>query len=137
MIRGTATQWKCVFKYTKDQIQDVMIMFWQPNNPSESLPIIKRKYDCAWNDSATNECYVSLRPSETALFSDKYRAKMQVKVTPNAEFGLPFGSKENLITVYPMPDNMMPDDPTPEDPEDVPIPPDGEWAYLDGGSIIV
>lgn len=131
MIRGTTAQWKFIFPYTKDQIQEVMIMFWQPNNPNTSLPIRRRKADCGWNESAPNECYVSLRPSETALFSDKYKAKMQLTVTPDPVLGLPFGNKETLITVYPMPDDIVPDDPE----FDPTVPTEGEWTYLDGGSI--
>lgn len=132
MIRGTTAQWKFIFPYTEDQIQEIMIMFWQQNNPSKSLPLIKRKTDCRWNESATNECYVSLRPSETALFSDKYKAKMQLTVTPIYELGLPFGNQETLITVYPMPDNIIPDGPE----FDPTVPTENGWSYLDGGNIV-
>lgn len=132
MIRGTTAQWKFVFPYTKDTIQDVMIMFWQSNNPDKSLPIIKRKQDCQWSEKDTNECYVSLRPSETALFSDKYKAKMQLTVIPNVELGTPFGNKETLFTVYPMPNNLIPDGPE----FDHAIQTVDGWSYLDGGTIL-
>jgi hypothetical protein len=130
MIRGTATQWKLILPHTKDEIQEIMIMFWQTGNPSPYLPIVKYKTDCRWDDSAQKECYVSLRPSETALFSDKYKAKMQLTVTPNNS--LPFGIKEKLITVYPMPDSIIPDGPE-FDPE---ISTETRWSYLDGGIIV-
>ncbi len=132
MIRGTTAQWKFIFPYTQDKIQEIMIMFWQTNNPSKFLPIIKHKTDCSFSESATNECYVSLRPSETALFSDKYKAKMQLTVIPIAELGLPFGNKETLITVYPMPDSIIPDGPE----FDPTIQTENGWSYLDGGSIV-
>lgn len=132
MIRGTSTQWKLVLPYTKDQIESMTIMFWQPNNPSKYLPIKKHKENCRWKDDTSTECYVSLRPFETALFLDKYKAKMQFSVKPISECGLPFGSQEILIKVYPMPDDLVP-----EEPEDDPTAPsDDEWTYLDGGNII-
>jgi hypothetical protein len=130
MIRGTTAQWKFVLPYEYTEIQEIMIMFWQPNNPELTSPIIKRKSDCTYNESAPNELYVSLRPSETALFSDRYKAKMQASVTPNV--GLPFGIKERLITVYSMPDNIIPDGPD----HDPTIETEDGWARLDGGKII-
>lgn len=126
MIRGTTAQFKFKLPYSYDELKNITIKFWQPNNPSDSLPILKYKNHCTEKDK--NEIYVSLRPSETALFSDKYKAKLQLRAQPN--IGAPFGSKEQLITVYPMPDDIIIDDPT--------IDPDisgEEWIILDGDTI--
>ena len=128
MIRGTTAQFKFKLPYAYDAITNITIKFWQPGNPNESLPIFKYKQDCVALNS--NEIYVSLRPSETALFSDKYKAKFQLSARP--EIGSLFGSKEHLITVYPMPDDIMLDDPT-VDP-DVPL--DAEWILLDGNTVM-
>ena len=127
MIRGTTAQFKFKLPYSYDELINITIRFWQPGNPSESLPRFKNKEDCVEREKG--EIYVSLRPSETALFSDKYKAKLQLRAQPN--IGAPFGSKEQLVTVYPMPDDIIIDDPTiPETPTE-----EG-WIVLDGDSII-
>lgn len=128
MIRGTTAQFKFKLPYSYSQLSNITIQFWQPGNLSQSLPIIKDKTNCS--ELIQNEIYVSLRPSETALFSDRYKAKMQLRATPN--IGAPFGSKEHLITVYPMPDDIIIDDPTIE--PDVPT--QEEWIILDGDAIV-
>ena len=127
MIRGTTAQWKLKLPYTYDEISDIKIIFWQPGNPSSTLPIIKSKQNC--RRLSAQEVLVSLRPSETAVFSDRYRAKMQLTITP--AFGSPIGIEERLITVYPMPDNIIADDSS-MDP-DIPI--GEEWVILNGDVI--
>jgi hypothetical protein len=128
MIRGTTAQFKFKLPYSYDELMNITIRFWQPGNPSSSLPILKYKNNCMELDK--NEIYVSLRPSETALFSDKYKAKLQLRAQPKV--GAPFGSKEQLISVYPMPDDIIIDDPT-IDPE---TPTEDEWIILDGDAIV-
>lgn len=128
MIRGTTAQFKFKLPYSYDELTSITIKFWQPGNPSRELPLFKYKTHC--NERAKNEIYVSLRPSETALFSDKYKAKLQLIAQPN--IGAPFGCKEQLVTVYPMPDDIIIDDPT-VDP-DVPI--EEGWVILDGDTIM-
>ena len=128
MIRGTTAQFKFKLPYTLSELNSVTIKFWQLGNSSDSLPIYKYKQNCV--ERVAREIYVSLRPSETALFSDKYKAKMQLRAQPN--IGAPFGSKEQLITVYPMPDDIIVDDPT-IDPE---TPTEYGWIILDGRSIV-
>jgi hypothetical protein len=87
------------------------------------------KYKTNCEEKVKNEIYVSLRPSETALFSDKYKAKLQLRAQP--VIGAPFGSKEQLITVYPMPDDIIIDDPV------IPEPPTREdWFILDGDTVV-
>lgn len=128
MIRGTTAQFKFKLPYSYDELTNITIKFWQPNNPNESLPIYKYKVNC--ESPIEKEMYVSLRPSETALFSDRYKAKLQLRAQPVS--GAPFGCKEQLITVYPMPDDMMDDDPTID-----PIPPTEEgWIIFDGETIV-
>lgn len=128
MIRGTTAQFKFKLPYSYDNLSNITIKFWQPGNPSNSLPILKYKSHCV--EQAKNEIYVSLRPSETALFSDKYKAKLQLIAQPY--IGAPFGSKECLVNVYPMPNDIILDDPTID-----PGPPiDDEPFPIDGGEII-
>lgn len=125
MIRGTTAQYKFKLPYSYNEIQAIKIKFWQPGNPSELLPLFKYKHNCI--EVQSNEICVSLRPSETALFSDKYKAKVQLLAQTYA--GAPFGSKEQLISVYPN-DIIM------DDPDEPIIPSDGQWILLDGGKII-
>lgn len=128
MIRGTTAQFKFKLPYALEEIDNVTIKFWQPNNPSDFLPIYKHKANC--EEREEKEIYVSLRPSETALFSDKYKAKLQLRAQPTV--GAPFGSKEQIITVYPMPDDIIIDDPTIE-----PSTPSKDgWIIFDGGTIV-
>lgn len=127
MIRGTTAQFKFKLPYSYDELTSITIRFWQPGNPSTSLPIFKYKTNC--EERVKKEIYVSLRPSETALFSDKYKAKFQLTAQPGV--GAPFGSKEQLVTVYPMPDDIIIDDPI------IPEPPTEEgWIVLDGEAIV-
>ena len=128
MIRGTSAQFKFKMPYKYDELQTITIKFWQPGNPNGSLPIIKQKSNCS--ELAEKEIYVSLRPSETAMFVDKYKAKMQLIAQPF--LGAPFGIKEHLVTVYPMPDDIIVDN-LPIDPSE---PTQDEWIILDGEEII-
>lgn len=128
MIRGTTAQFKFKLPYSYDELTNITIKFWQPGNPSASLPIYKYKTNC--EERVKQEIYVSLRPSETARFSDKYKAKLQLRAQPI--IGAPFGSKEQLVTVYPMPDDIIIDDPT-IDPD---TPTEEEWIILDGDTIV-
>ena len=128
MIRGTTAQFKFKLPYAYDDLSSLTIKFWQPGNQNDALPILKYKQHCA--ALSENEIYVSLRPSETAAFSDRHRAKVQLIAKPNS--GAPFGSKEHLITVYPMPDDIITDD-VPVGPD---YPTDQEWIILDGNTII-
>ena len=127
MIRGTTAQFKFKLPYSYDELTNITIKFWQPGNPSGSLPIYKHKSNC--EERVEKEIYVSLRPSETALFSDKYKAKLQLRAQPS--IGAPFGSKEQLVTVYPMPDDIIIDDPSIEPG----TPTEEGWIILDGDTI--
>ena len=105
MIRGTTAQFKFKLPYTKEELEWATITFWQSSNHS-LLPITKKLEHCsAPNDS--NELCVSLTAEETARFSDKYKAMVQLRAQPFG--GIVFGSKQQLITVYPMLDDIIED----------------------------
>ena len=128
MIRGTTTTFKFTLPYHKDEFTWVRIKFWQPNNPSDLLPIIKIKDDCGTTDNP-KELVVSLTAEETSRFLDKYKAKMQLRAS-HALTGRVLGTTEQTVTVYPMPDDMIAEDPS--------IPPADEngLVVFDGGSIV-
>lgn len=128
MIRGTTAQFKFKLPYSYDELEKITIRFWQQGNPSDLLPIIKYKTNCS--ETSKNEIGVSLLPSETARFSDRYKAKVQLAATPY--MGGSFGSKEHLLTVYPMPDDIITDD-TIVDPS---TPTENGWIILDGEDIV-
>ena len=128
MIRGTTAQFKFKLPYSKDELEWITIKFWQPGNPSNQLPLTKIKSNCS--ESNVNEICVSLSATETAIFSDKYKVKVQLRAQPYA--GAPFGSKQQLVTVYPMLDDIIDDDDT----NDSPAPTEEGWIILDGNPIV-
>ena len=129
VIRGTTAQFKFKLPYSKDSLEWVTIKFWQPGNPSEQLPITKTKAHCSSTDSP-NEICVSLSATETAMFSDKYKARVQLRAQPFAD--TPFGSRQQLFTVYPMLDDIITDD-SAASPE---IPIEHGWMILDGEAVV-
>lgn len=129
VIRGTSAQFRFKLPYSRDALEWVTIKFWQPGNTDRRLPITKTKINCAALDDSYEIC-VSLSAAETAIFSDKYKAKVQLRAQPFA--GAPFGSRQQLFTVYPMLDDIIEDDPTTE-PD---IPAEEGWIILDGESVI-
>lgn len=146
MIRGTAAQFKFKLPYSMGEIDWIIIEFWQSHNPNKLLPIIKTKNECSQTQNK-NEISVSLTAEETAKFSDKYKARFQLRAQP--VFGAPFGCRERLIPVYSMSDDII-DDPTvtpPIPPEEeelfifdsgivIEVPGEGKQTTLDGGSIV-
>lgn len=122
MIRGTTAQFKFKLPYPKEEISWITIRFWQPNNPSDLLPITKKENCCVVLDNP-NEVYVSLTAEETARFSDKYKAKLQLRGLHTSS-GTVFGNKPKLITVYPMDNGVIQ--------EDSPV---GEYIIYDGKEI--
>ena len=127
MIRGTTAQFKFKLPYAKEELEWVTIKFWQNNNPNKYLPIIKNLDHC--DEFTPKELCVSLIPEETTLFVDKYKAYTQLRAQAND--GTVFGSRPILITVYPMPDDIINEDII------LPLQPDdGEtWIILDGENI--
>ena len=75
----------------------------------------------------SKELYVTLTAEETMRFSDRHKAKMQLR-GQLAATGMVFGCKPRLITVYPINDELLGDD--------IIVPTaDNNWIVLDGESI--
>ena len=131
MIRGTAQPFKFTIPCNFNELQTVSITFWQENyngpDTTRPLPIIKVLSQCR-QGSSSNELVVILNKEETLRFTDKRKAHVQIMA--EVVGGLPFGSKPNMITVYPAYDDLILDGdivPTPD--------PDGV-VILDGSTII-
>ena len=133
MIRGTVQPFKFTLPCKNTELEWVKIYFSQSNNPTQTLPIIKNINDCGPRNTSdqldgTNTLWVSLTAYDTAQFSDKYKAKMQFLAKPVD--GVVFGIEPYLITVYPMPDDIIVTDPT------TPSTNIENWIVLDGAQII-
>ena len=128
MIRGTTAQFKFKIPCTKEELSWATIKFWQDDNMSPYLPITKKLEHCDAPDNST-ELYVSLTPDETIRFSEKRKAKVQIRAQ-HALNGTIFGNRPQLITVYPMNDEILEEDPM--------MPPVNEegWIILDGKTIV-
>lgn len=112
MIRGTTAQFRFKLPYKIDELNWATIKFWQSSNSgtiSAPLPITKKLKDCSVTDNP-NELCVSLTVEETLRFSDKFKARVQLRAQANN--GTIFASREQLITVYPINDDIITDDPT-------------------------
>ena len=129
MIRGTTAQFKFKLPYKKDELQWATMKFWQPNNTNPYLPITKKLEHCDISDDPTELC-VSLTSDETMRFSEKYKAKVQLRAM-HTETGAVFGSRPQLITVYPMNDEILDEDPT------MPAENEDGWIVLDGEAIMI
>ena len=128
MIRGTTAQFIFKIPYAKEELAWVTIKFWQPNNLSAFLPITKKLEHCDTTNNSMELC-VSLTADETMRFSEKYKAKVQLR-GQHSENGTVFGNRSQLITVYPMNDEILEEDPT--------MPPVNEdnWVIFDGKDIV-
>ena len=127
MIRGTTAQFRFKLPYKKSELEWATIQFWQPGNMNSNLPITKRLEHCDAPDDSTELC-VSLIAEETQRFSEKYKAKVQLRAQ-HMKSGTVFGSRPQLITVYPMPDHILEEDST------LPAVNDDGWIILDGETI--
>jgi hypothetical protein len=105
MIRGTTAQFNFNMPCPIKEVEWVAIQFWQENNPSTLLPITKHLEDCCQPNELDRKLCVSLTAEETSLFSDKYKAYTQLRAKRSD--GTIFGSRQILITVYPMNDNLI------------------------------
>lgn len=128
MVRGTTAQFKFNLPYPQNELRWVTIKFWQSNNPSDYLPITVKFASDELVNSDSKELYVSLRGDETAKFSDKYKAKVQLRAQ-HSESGTVFGSRPQLFTVYPMLDEILEEDPL------MPAENAEGWVVLDGEMI--
>lgn len=131
MIRGTNAEFRWKLPYDFTEVEVVKITFWQDNNngPSNSrpLPIVKIKEQCHQGERP-NELVVILNQEETLRFTEKRKAKVQLRALTTT--GIPFGSKEQLITVYPVYDDSILDDVI------LPTPSYDGLVLLDGKNII-
>ena len=130
MIRGTTARFVFKLPCTKGELVQATIKFSQENNPSRYLPITRRLSECGGQNDE-NILQVSLRPDETALFSEKYKGKIQLRATRID--GTVFGSRPQLFTVYPMNDDIIEEIP-PVVP-DIPEENEDGWIIFDGGVI--
>ena len=92
------------------------------------MPITKKLEHCD-SPEGSNDLYVSLTADETKRFSEKYKAKVQLRAQ-RAEDGTIFGNRPKLVTVYPMSDDILDEDPT------MPAENEEGWIVLDGDSIV-
>jgi hypothetical protein len=133
MIRGTTAQFKFKLPCKKGDLGWATIKFWQPGNPGigDSLPITKRLEHCSGSDDAEELC-VSLLPKETMRFSDKTKAKVQLRALKkeDSENGTIFASHQQSVVVYPVNDDILNDDNI-SDIED-----SGDYVILDGQPIV-
>ena len=129
MIRGTTAQFKFKLPYEKNQLQWVTMKFWQPGNDGTTeapLPILKQKTHIDSSDDS-KELSVSLTSEETLRFTDKLKAKVQMRA--QHVNGLVFASKEKIVTVYPLADDLTQDAILPGETDD-------GWIVLDGQPVI-
>lgn len=132
MIRGTTQPFKITLPCKNTELEYITILFSQKNNPNRSLPRIKTLTDCGVRVDdkldGTNNITVSLSAWETAQFSDRYKAKMELRAKPinGVEFAMP----EYLITVYPMSDDLINQNPL------VPPTTSDDFVIFDGGDIV-
>lgn len=126
MIRGTTAQFKFKLPYAKSELAWATIKFWQPNNTNVFLPITKSLEHCDAPDDST-ELYVSLTAEETMRFSEKYKARVQLRSQAND--GTIFGCPPKLISVYPMRDDIIEENP------ELPTENEEGWIIFDGEPI--
>lgn len=130
MVRGTTAQFKFSLPYNYDQIEVAKIVFWQPGNSGTTenpLPIYKTLAHCVQTKNP-NELSVTLNPTETLRFSEKFKARAQLSATTYE--GVRFASKQEIITVYPLYDDSILGDVIPPTQSDY-----GDWIVLDGETI--
>lgn len=128
MIRGTTAQFKFKLPCTLESLQWAKMQFWQPGNygtEDAPLPIIKKKTNLSGDST---ELLVSLTSHETLRFTDKLKARVQLRAQHID--GTVFASAQELVSVYPLPDHLVDEPVFPE--EDI----DDGWVILDGKEII-
>lgn len=132
MIRGTNAEFRFKLPYDFAEIPTIKITFWQDNNDGPSsdrpLPLVKVREQCRGVQGQPNMCRVILNQEETLRFTEKRKAKVQLKGLTST--GTPIASPQQLITVYPIYDDTVLDD-------DVilPTPTYDGFVVLDGQSI--
>ena len=124
MIRGTTAQFKFKLPCRVDELTLAKMTFWQPSNNSFNKPIVRMKDQCSASDTDPYCLCVSLTSEETMRFSDKFKARVQIR----GQYGdTTFASRQQLITVYPINDEVIEPDFPDSDEEG--------WIILDGKKI--
>ena len=124
MVRGTTAQFRFKLPCRVDELVTAQITFWQPGNEGFGEAITKNLSNC---EAAPNDDHclcVSLSTSDTLKFSDKVKAKVQLKAQYGATI---FASRQQSITVYPI-NNAIAEG---EDP----LPYKDGWVIFDGKEI--
>ena len=142
MIRGTTAGFKFTLPYSLNKLSRVTVTFWQngyEGTQLNPLPIIKEFTNFSESDEST-ELTVTLTSSETKRFTDKLKARVQLvartRAIVNGETGeeiepsVRFASREKLITVHPINDDIIE-----ENPEDTAPTDENGWVILDGQKI--
>lgn len=131
MIRGTNAEFRFTLPYLFEDLDIVRITFWQDGNDGPSisrpLPITKVLEQCR-QGSNPNELSVTLNAEETLRFTDKRKAKVQLRA--GSVLGVSIASPIQLITVYPVYDDSL------LDTDILPPPDENGWVYLDGSTIV-
>ena len=131
MIRGTNQEFRFKLSCNFTDLATIRVVFWQDNNNGPTnyrpLPIIKVKTQCAPCDEV-NLCSVTLNQEETLRFSDKRKAKVQLRGVTHD--GRPIATPEYLIRVYPVYDDSILDG------DILPTPTYEDFIILDGENIL-
>lgn len=131
MIRGTNAEFKFDLPCLFVELSVARITFWQDGNNGPSsdrpLPITKGLQWCKMGEKP-NELRVVLNQEETMRFTEKRKAKVQLRAITNKDE--PVTSLIQLITVYPIYDETILDGDI-----DMPAPDANGWIVLDGQTI--
>ena len=132
MIRGTNQEFRFNLSCNFADLKTVKVTFWQENyyGPEtwRPLPIIKIKPQCLPVEDEAKQCSVVLNQEETLRFTDKRKAKVQLRGI--TEDGRPIATLEHLIKVYPVKDDSILDG------DIVPTPTYEDLIILDGQNIL-
>lgn len=130
MIRGGNCEFRFQLPCNFIDLVTAQIYFWQDgyNGPSNDrpLPILKILGQCR-QGSKPNELSVILHQEETLRFTDKRKARTQLRAVTKE--GVPIISPEKLFAVYPSYDDAVLDE------EVWPTPTYDGWIILDGESV--
>lgn len=132
MVRGTNQEFRFKLSCNFADLATVRVAFWQDNYNGPAswrpLPIIKVKSQCGQVEDEAKQCSVVLNQEETLRFSDKRKAKVQLRgVTYD---GRPIATMEHLIKVYPVYDDSILDG------DILPTPTYEDLIILDGKNIL-
>lgn len=108
MIRGTTANF--IFNLPHDmEIEDIIsitVTVWQKGNSGTKLaPLpITKTYTRDSIDKDNHRIVVTLLPEETARFTDKLKARIQLKID---SAGAVYATYQHAFSVYPMSDDMV------------------------------